>query len=206
MPRLYKGSELKYHTGIKVPDGVIKEITFTFYTDNEASFKKTYSKNEIEVIDDELSCNIYKEDTLLLNEGVLCCCMESSVIKGGFPDTFDSVFKFDTPYYLKDTPNPVEIKYQEKTVSDNGIYTADDGYVALSKVNVEIPLKTIQDSKEVTYSDNGNYTVMPDDGYDGMSKVVVNVNVPDLSKDISKSTVYLIGQYFTAETFNTLIG
>lgn len=231
MARLYKGNEIKYHTGIKVPDGTIKEITLTFFTDDKASFKKTYSKNEIEVIDSELSCNIDKKDTLLLNEGVLNCMMESSVIKDGFPDTFDSVFKFNTPFYLKEIPNPVEIKYQEKTVTDNGTYTADDGYVALSKVNVDVdldtpynngyesgkevgkqeqaaedrnklteltvtsngsymadygynavnvdvPLKNIQETKEVSYSENGNYTINPEDGYDAIEGVNVTVAVP----------------------------
>ena len=253
MPRLYKGSELKYHTGIKVPDGVIKEITLTFYTDNEASFKKTYSKNEIEVIDDELSCNIYKEDTLLLNEGVLCCCMESSVIKDGFPDTFDSVFKFNTPFYLKDIPNPVEIKYQEKTATDNGTYTADDGYVALSKVivdvdldapynngyesgkevgkqeqatedlnklteltvtsngsytadygyssvNVDVPLKNIQATKEVSYSKNGNYTINPDDGYDAIEGANITVAIP--FSNTNAVTINELPDYGTDKAWN----
>lgn len=139
MPRLYKGSELKYNTGVKVPDGTIKDIRLTFYTDDKASFVKTYSKDEIEVIDGCLSCSIDKKDTLLLNEGVLNCKMESSVVRDDFPDTYDTVFSFNTPYYLKDTLNPEEIKYQEKTITSNGTYTADDGYVALSKVDVDIP-------------------------------------------------------------------
>lgn len=139
MPRLYKGSELKYNTGVKVPDGTIKDIRLTFYTDDKASFVKTYSKDEIEVIDGCLSCSIDKKDTLLLNEGVLNCKMESSVVRDDFSDTYDTVFSFNTSYYLKDTLNPVEIKYQEKTITNNGTYTADDGYVALSKVDVAIP-------------------------------------------------------------------
>lgn len=147
MARLYKGNEIKYHTGIKVPDGTIKEITFTFYTDEKASFTKTYSKNEIAVKDGKLVCNITKEDTLMLNEGVLNCRMESSVVRDDFPDTFDAVFVFNTPFYLKDAVNPTEIKYQAKTVTANGTYKADDGYVALSTVNVELPLE----DKEQTF-------------------------------------------------------
>lgn len=172
MPRLYKGSELKYNTGVKVPDGTIKDIRLTFYTDDKASFVKTYSKDEIEVIDGCLSCSIDKKDTLLLNEGVLNCKMESSVVRDDFPDTYDTVFSFNTPYYLKDTLNPEEIKYQEKTITSNGTYTADDGYVALSKVDVDIPEKQLQ---QKTIIQNGE--VLPDSGYDGFSKITVDFTI-----------------------------
>lgn len=37
----------------------------------------------------------------------------------------------------------------------------------------------IQSSKSVSYAANGSYNVLPDEGYDGMAKVTVDVNVPE---------------------------
>ena len=37
----------------------------------------------------------------------------------------------------------------------------------------------LKDVQEATYTANGTYSVLPDDGYDGMSKVNVDINVPE---------------------------
>lgn len=65
-----------------------------------------------------------------------------------------------------------EIILQDKTITENGEYTADDGYDALNKVIVNVPTTevTLQDK---TITENGTYTA--DDGFAGLGKVIVDV-------------------------------
>lgn len=64
---------------------------------------------------------------------------------------------------------------QEKTVTENGEITADEGFIGLSKVNVSVPQKEEQE-KTVDITENGTIEVIPDTGKT-FSKVTVNVNV-----------------------------
>lgn len=67
-------------------------------------------------------------------------------------------------------------RLQEKTVTENGEVTPDEGYDALSKVVVNVP-NSEPVLQEKTATANG--TVEPDEGYEGLSKVIVEVPVPD---------------------------
>lgn len=58
---------------------------------------------------------------------------------------------------------------QSKAITENGTYTADDGYGGLLSVAVSVA----PNLQEKTVTENGE--VVPDSGYDGLSKVVVNV-------------------------------
>ena len=64
------------------------------------------------------------------------------------------------------------IKNQNKTITENGQYTADSGYTGLGTVTVAVPEEdpVLQD-KQITA--NGTYSA--DAGYDGLGEVVVNV-------------------------------
>lgn len=67
---------------------------------------------------------------------------------------------------------------QEKTVTVNGDVVPDSGYDGLSKVTVNVPSKEFSgQTKTVSYSANGSYTIKPDSGYDGLDEVGVTVNV-----------------------------
>lgn len=62
---------------------------------------------------------------------------------------------------------------QEKTITENGEYTADSGYDGFSKVTVNVTETEIAlQAKTVTPTDE-TQVVTPDDGYDGLSSVTV---------------------------------
>lgn len=61
---------------------------------------------------------------------------------------------------------------QDKTITENGEYTADSGYDGLGTVTVNVP-ETVPRLQEKTATENGE--VVPDSGYDGLSKVTVSV-------------------------------
>lgn len=64
------------------------------------------------------------------------------------------------------------VPVEEKTVTVNGEVTPSAGKF-LSKVIVEVPTSASLKLQEKIITENGEY--MPDDGYDGLSKVTVNV-------------------------------
>ena len=90
----------------------------------------------------------------------------------------------------------VEIKNENKYVSitENGteIVTFDpEHYTGLGivQINTQVPAAAIQQPTSVSISDNGNYSVVPDEGYVGISEVSVNVNVqPKLQLKIVDSS------------------
>lgn len=90
----------------------------------------------------------------------------------------------------------VEIKNENKYVSitTNGteIVTFDpENYTGLGivQINTQVPAAAIQQPTSVSISDNGNYSVFPDEGYVGLSEVSVNVNVqPKLQLKIADSS------------------
>ena len=57
-------------------------------------------------------------------------------------------------------------------------------------VDVDVPQSTLQDNKTVTYTANGDYNVLPDEGYDAIKKSTVMVNVPIKNVEASKTVTY----------------
>lgn len=66
-----------------------------------------------------------------------------------------------------------------KSITANGVYNST-GDEVWNRVDVNVPEKTFN-TKSITktYTENGQYSIATPDGYDGISDVSVNVNVPE---------------------------
>lgn len=75
------------------------------------------------------------------------------------------------------------INNQNKTITSNGSYTADEGYTGLGTVTVNTP---VIKNQEKTATSNG--VVTPDTGYTGLSKVTVNTPaIKNQSKTVTEN-------------------
>lgn len=74
--------------------------------------------------------------------------------------------------YIEDDIN-IMPNLQDKTITQNGSYTADDGYTGLGSVTVDVAGGAKPKLQEKTITTNGEVT--PDEGYDGLSKVMVSI-------------------------------
>lgn len=84
----------------------------------------------------------------------------------------------------------VEINNQDKTITENGEYTADEGYTGLGTVIVDVPdIPPVLEEKQI--SRNGTYT--PSAGVDGFGKVTVNVE--DIPAVLQEKTFTKNGSY-----------
>ena len=79
-------------------------------------------------------------------------------------------------------------KLQDKTVTESGTVTADEGYAGLGSVTVEITSGTEPKLQEKTVTANGEVTA--DEGYDGLSKVTVNVSSGYSYKTTATGEIY----------------
>ena len=77
-----------------------------------------------------------------------------------------------------------EVKNQNKTITENGVYTADSGYTGLGRVsvNVETTEPTLA-SLTVTPSKTAQ-TITPPSGIDGYNTVSVNAVTASIDSDI----------------------
>ena len=81
---------------------------------------------------------------------------------------------------------------QDKTITENGTYTADSGYDGLGTVIVDVPETELQE-KSVTITQNGTSEVTPDNGK-ALSKVSVTVAVPATVPRLQEKTATANGE------------
>lgn len=90
-----------------------------------------------------------------------------------------------------------QINNQDKTVTQNGQYTADQGYTGLGTVTVNVPSQQIN-NQDKTITQNGVYTA--DSGYTGLGQVDVNVGEePDVRLFINKQSAETYMDLHTAD-------
>ena len=81
----------------------------------------------------------------------------------------------DTYHMYCDGNIQVKPVLQSKNVTENGSVVADEGYCGLSVVEVNVPPTPTQE-KNITITENGSQTIIPDEGKT-LSKVTITVNV-----------------------------
>lgn len=81
----------------------------------------------------------------------------------------------DTYHMYCDGNIQVKPVLQSKSVTENGNVVADEGYCGLSAVEVNVPPTPTQE-KNITITENGSQTIIPDEGKT-LSKVTITVNV-----------------------------
>lgn len=95
------------------------------------------------------------------------------------------VVTVDIPEYILDA----------LTATENGTYEPSSGHV-YNRVVVNVPSEEPEiQTKSVTYTANGTYTVTKDAGFDGMSSVTVTVRVPEAVFDDLTETLTANGTY-----------
>lgn len=89
-------------------------------------------------------------------------------------------------------------------IDANGTYeiTAGGTWDALEKAIVTVNVPTgsqtnVETNKSVSYSMNGDYSVVPSEGYNALGSVSVSVNVPQTNVESSKSVSYAMNGDFT---------
>lgn len=88
----------------------------------------------------------------------------------------------------------IEATLGDIEIIENGTYQAkDSGFDGYKKVDVNVNIPQIQSQKEITIKNNGKYLVNPDDRYQGINEVDINVEVPVPvlgTKKITQNGVY----------------
>lgn len=142
-------------TTVVVPDGYLKPTGTKNVTANG-----TFNVAEYKAV------NVAVPDTI--PEGYIQPSGVKDITKNG---------EYDVTEYAATTVD-VQPTLQTKTITENGTYTADNGYDGLSAVVVNVAVSQddpVIQTLEVT--ENGTYAVP--DGVDGYGVVTVNVPIPD---------------------------
>lgn len=106
---------------------------------------------------------------------------------GGVTKKLDATTtSYTIPIGYHDGTGAVSVETEEKTITTNGVTTASDGKL-ISKVTVQVNTTPSLQEKTVTPT-KSLQEVLPDEGYDGMSKVTVEA-IPANFADVSKVNV-----------------
>ena len=201
-------------------DTVIEEVLHKGYTAHDAS-GKPITGSFVNPYNANTEGDTVAAESLL--EGVTAHDSDGQPITGNIPS-----FVSENPYTMKSADAmviPISGKYcteditvipalQNKTVTENGTVSADEGYAGLGSVSVAVP-ETVPKLQEKTVTANGEVT--PDEGYDGLSKVTVqtessginisgsaNGSIPYYEKINATSTIMIPVVSFSTQASGTL--
>ena len=89
--------------------------------------------------------------------------------------------------YNRVTVNVPSTELETLIVNTNGTYNAPDGK-AYNVVQVDVKSIINLQNKSASYTENGNYNIQADSGYDGLGTVSVAVNVPTPTPELQSKT------------------
>lgn len=92
---------------------------------------------------------------------------------------------------------------QDMLITENGTYTADEGYDGLGTVTVDVDIPDLELQTKTIAPTKETQTVTPDSGYDGLSEVTVDpipnqYIVPSGTKTITENGAHDVTQYSIA--------
>lgn len=85
----------------------------------------------------------------------------------------NGTYEPDDGYVYNRVVAEVVLDTQEKEIKTNGVHTPDTGYAGFSKVIVNVPDVPSVLQEKTVYPTTSEQSVLPDDGFDGLSKVTV---------------------------------
>jgi len=205
--RLYKGEEYDIDITIPYSGETFESFQLSFFTDSASTFVVPFAQLRAE--GSTIKVNIQENDFDILADGVLRYYMEYTV--NGIttilstntmhylktPDGYSGMTSQDI--YNQGYNDGIEaaggdytegynagIDYQKGKmisieITENGTYVHSDGY---SAVTVDVPQQTFNgQEKNYTITSNGETTIRPDLGYDGITGGTITVNTPGYSEE-----------------------
>ena len=174
MARIYKGST--YHLQLlisKFTQPSIEDIRISFYTTRPSD---SIAVSEGIVVNGNIA-DVEIKNTLFngLEEGLI------NYIVSGIRDGVTFLEERQSNYYLKNnsTMEEEEVEPQIIVINENGEHNVILDYgVKEVNITVDVKLPSIQEEKNITLTENKEYVVTKDEGFDAVEKVNVTVDVP----------------------------
>ena len=174
MARIYKGST--YHLQLlisKFTQPPVEDVKISFYTTRPSD---TITVSEGIVITGNIAdVEIKSTQFNALDEGLL------NYIVTGTREGITFIEERQSNYYLRNnsTMEGEDVPPQIIVITENGEHDVVlDAGVKKVNITVDVSIPSIQDVKNVTLTDNKEYVVTKDEGFDAVEKVNITVDVP----------------------------
>lgn len=118
-----------------------------------------------------------------------------------YPSSFDQSVVPDEGFDGLSKVTMGAMKLQSVTVDSNGEVIPDHGYDGLASVTVNVKSETKQQSKSMTFKENGDTEIVPDSGFTGLSSVKIKVDVEGVG-ELQTKVIQDNGEYKPDKGFN----